>query len=552
MPHNTSQWVSHFIDGGWATDYGTTLYSSPNNGEVHIPWCTTCENVRFKLDGRFGKYPGLQVLGSAPVKAPQSSLGYVEDSTVRHLYNYTNMGSSLTGTSQLVAIVGSYFYVYSGGEFVRIGDVASTSTKQHHFSTFNDLLVIGGPYSWDQSTFQALAGTPPAFQYSIPHAGRHWAAGVPSAPSRLYYSVVGNPEDWVGSGSGSIDIDPGDGDAIVGLLSWKRELWVFKGPHRLSIHRITGTDPSDFARVPFIYGISAAGQGSIFPMGEDFGFFSPRGSCHSLTSTNQYGDYSQAYINYPLLSWFRNPQNIPGGTLGLSWQTVTDPIQNMTYCVMNNNLLQDNILGFAFMMDWRFQNETNPYPRFIPLNLNRRFSSVSLAYSIFNTTQMVPVLGDRDGRLYQEYPEYLHQYRVNDYADTEAIPYTVTTPALTYGPSVYKKTITAVSIDVNETFTTGNSETGTLDFSYSGRDIPAQTLSFTLTAGAKLGSFILGTDQLGGAQDRAGYSDDVNGESRAFVYTLQEDSPLVESIGSNVNVRHFGVLLSPSGESLEN
>lgn len=554
MPRNTPQWITHRITGGWATDYGNTFYGAPQGGSLEIPWCTTCENIKFQPNGSFGKYPGLHQIGDYPITSPPSSSGAIAASDVRHLFNYTRSGGTSSEVSQLIAIIGAYAYVIDSTGPTRIGDTLGGSVIHNYMSTFNDLLVIGGatPRSWDQTTFQSLAGTPPGFQFSTHHAGRHWAAGDPTTPSRLYYSVVGSPEDWVGAGSGSIDIDPGDGDAIVALLSWKRELWVFKGPNRLSIHRITGTTPSDFARVPFIYGVSAAGQGSLFQVGDDFGFWSPRGSCHSLTSTDQYGDYSQSYINYPLLSWFRNTNNITGGINASSWQSVTDTLQDITYCVLNNNHTVGGPYDVAFMMDWRFRSQTNPYPRFIPLKLNRPFSAVTLAYDAFNSTQLRPFFGDVRGRVYQEYPPSFAQYNVVRDDSYDGFEYRVETPALTYGPSVYQKTITGVSIDVRDDFNTSSGEYGELDFSYGGRGIPGQTLTFTNTLGSKLGSFTLGTDQLGGIHDVFHYADNVEGEGKAFVYTFVEDTPLTFNFGTDVVVDHFSILYTPSGESMEN
>lgn len=550
MPHFSSNWVQHQISGGWATDYGSTYYAAPQNGVLSIPWCRTCENIKFNIDGSFGKYPGLQTINNYPIKSPAGSL--VENSQVRFLYNYTRMGASLTGTSVLVGIIGSYLYSISLTEVNLIGAVYTSTTRVHYPSTFNDLLIIPGspPVSWDQTTYQNLAGTPPSFGFSTQHNGRQWAAGVSANPSRLYYSVLGNPEDWVGSGSGSIDIDPGDGDAIVALLSWKRELWVFKGPNRLSIHRITGSVTADFARVPFVYGISAAGQGSIFPTGNDFGFWSPRGSCHSLQASDTYGDYAQSYINYPLLSWFQNSNNVEGGEASITWQTITDPAQNITYCVMNNHPAYTPEGDLTFMMDWRFVTQENPYPRFIRLKLGKPISSVALVpRTSFNYT---PTFGDTNGNIYMEYLPSGPRYRVGNNDIVTTYPYRIETPALTYGSSTYEKTMAGVSVDIVSNFNGSNELYGELDFSYSGRGTPAQTITFTATTGSRLGSFTLGVDQLGGAHDVSNFAENVEGVSRAFTYTLVEDGALAAGFGTNVIVRNFGVLLTPSGESLEN
>ena len=552
MPHNSSQWVTHTIDGGWATDYGDTYYASPQNGQLRIPWLTTCENIKFYADGTFGKYPGVGLDYAAPIKAPGSSSGVIESSFVRNIYSYVKMGSSLSGTVKRVAIVGTWLYSYDSSSLSLVGDISSLGTSSHHLTTFNDLLIIGGPAiakSWDQSTFQSLAGTPPAFGFSTPHAGRHWAAGVSSAPSRLYYSAVGNPEDWTGSGSGSIDIDPGDGDAIVALLSWKSQLWVFKGPYRLSIHRISGTDPTTFSREPFVYGISAAGAMSIFPVGDDFAFWSPRGTCHSLTTTANYGDYTQGYLNFPILSWCRNPANLVNGLSSSSWQCVTDHAQNVTYSVLNNNpgIISGHTKPLLLVMDWKFRTDDNPYPRFIIIDLNRPFTSIGLLEGRFDHSQLIPTFGTNDGYLLQEYPPDISKLLNGD----TAFEYRLITPSLTYGPSVYTKTIMSVSVDIVSNFNTLNSRSGQLDLSYGGPNAPAQTINFATSTGTVLGTFTLDTDQLASENNTPDFYSNAVGESRSFVYTLVENSPVTALAGNDVRVKQFGALITPSGESME-
>ncbi len=558
MPHNQTQLITHVVDGGWATDFGKNVYVSPQEGELRIPWLAQCENVKFYPDGSFGKYPGLYNLYTAPIKSPASSTNLVEGSQARLLYNYIRMGSSLTGTSKSLAIVGSFLYDITNApeSIVQVGDVLPTATSVFHMTTFNDLLIIGGstPKSWDQTTFQTLAGTPPAFGFSTHHAGRHWAAGNASAPSRLYYSAVGNPEDWVGAGSGSIDIDPGDGDAITALLSWKKELWVFKGPHRLSIHRITGTTTSDFTRTPFINGISAAGPNAIFSVGDDFGFWSPRGSCHSLTATDAYGDYSQSYLNYPILSWCRNPTNISAGYYTKAWQTVTDRAQNITYSILNNHSLLNPQNSVVLLFDWKFRNESNPYPRIIKLTLGY-MSTVGMLPALFNNTTLVPTFGTWDGLIKQELEETAPYY-TNGGSQTgagTAFSYRLQSPALTYGPSYYTKTIHGLGVDfVDNQAGLVKTIQGNLELSVGGRQFPTQTITFNHDGFVGLGTFVLGTDQLGDLGDSTQFSENIAGESTAFTYTLVDNSSVAQSLYSvDTRVNHFSALIAPSGSSME-
>ena len=141
------------------------------------------------------------------------------------------------------------------------------SDKMPWAEVMNDYLILAStsttdvPATWDQTTYANLGGTPPNFAFHVQHKDRMWAAGVSGQLSRLYYSASGNHADWVGAGSGAIDVAPTDGDILTAIASHKNELIVFKGRSRRSIFRITGSAPTGadaFAMVPFIKGVGAA------------------------------------------------------------------------------------------------------------------------------------------------------------------------------------------------------------------------------------------------------------------------------------------------------
>jgi hypothetical protein len=153
----------------------------------------------------------------------------------------------------------------------------------------------------------------------VKHKNKMFAAGVHSNKSRLYYSDALNAEAWTGGDAGSIDIDPDDGDRITGLISHKNELFIFKGPHRLSVHRLTGsaaTGDDAYARIPFVTGVGAVNHNSIFRVNDDVVFASPRG-LHSLAATAAYGDYVEAFLARPILSYYQD--NLNHTLLNTSW-----------------------------------------------------------------------------------------------------------------------------------------------------------------------------------------------------------------------------------------
>lgn len=550
MPRNSTQHIYHTFSGGWATDYGPTFYGSPEAGQMRLPWLNQAENLLFTRDGGIEKWRGVNRHTSNHI-LKDFVLG---ETAIKAITDYWRSGSF--PTQKIVAAVGGSFFDVGEGSSSLIGvnSTLSNTTAPAHFSTFNDLLIMGmegmSPNSWDQTTFQTLAGTPPNFWFSTPHRGRHWASGNSSALSRLYYSAVGNPEDWVGAGSGSIDIDPGDGDAIVGMMSWKNELFVFKGPNRLSIHRISGSSPTDFTRNTFVTGISASGPQAIFQYGNDIGFWSPRGSCHSLTATDTYGDYIQSFINYPILSWCQDSSNISKGDNTIQWQAVTNPTEGYTLFNYSDRNAPYRTNNTCLMMDWKFLNQGEQYPRF------SRLTSVqpSTIGIILDSTQNTVYFGDQGGVIYRSKVESPPHRQGATYTTAlpqtgfKAIPLRLETPYLTYGPDIETKTVNNFSL------TLSTAHRSTVTVKWGGTKWPKQTTTIAQPGYTPLGTFVLGTDVLGVLGYQPVFCQDLSGDFRSIQYNIIEDSAIGSVTpfdGAGLTLMTFGVSLAPTGESTE-
>src|SRR3990167_2684710 len=294
---------------------------------------------------------------------------------------------------------------------------------------------------------------------------------------------------------------------IVGLASFKNELWIFKGPHKLSIHRITGSTPSGadaFARTTFIDGLSAANQHCIFQMGDDLGFVSPRGTVHSLKATNAFGDYNQAYLNYPILSWCRDNMNQNRRRF---WQAVTDPLRSYTLITfpLTGNTNNDRCL----LLDWRFLAQGEPYPRWSLWDFG---SFASLGYAIDTSNRPRIFAGAYDGFV----------YRLDQSARTHnstSIRYEITSPHLTYGSEYYLKTINCASIG----HASKNTNTATFGWTIDGGT--EQTQTFTQAGGGfQLDSSVLdGPDLLGGGTWSQRFLNELTGQGRSLQYHVTEN-----------------------------
>ena len=142
MPKQSTQLVTHTFGGGWATDYGNTHFGSPQNGQVVIPWLSRAENVRFSLTGwpqRFSGTEKLVISESTPLFVDQFG-----NTTVRGIYDYWRMGTTLTGVQQIMAVAGTSIYIMGSAlSPTKISGSTQISANSYvHFSTFNDLLII--------------------------------------------------------------------------------------------------------------------------------------------------------------------------------------------------------------------------------------------------------------------------------------------------------------------------------------------------------------------------------------------------------------------------
>ena len=520
-------YIKHTFGGGWATDFGPNAEVVPDqSGRVIVPFLTTAENVLYELDGGPHKSPGTVNVNSTALNSGAS---------VRGLYDFWRMGTAGSPSQKRIAVAGSIIYADAAdGTFSSIKTGVQT-TAVWHFSTFDDFLIIANdaaadvPMSYDGTTFQNLAGSPPNFAFSAKHHNYMFAAGVNTAPSTLYYSSSVNPEEWTGGTSGSIQIDPDDGDKITGLISHKNELWVFKGPHKGSIHRITGTSSSTWARETFIQGVGGVGPNSIFRFGDDIAFMWSDGSIRSLSATAAFGDMTESAMTFPINSWLLDHLTFNSLKRVIA---VTDPGSGRAYVSVpiNSSTTPNAIL----VLDYRFTPSR--------ISLLNAYNAVSMCGGLDPANQLKPVLlfGGSDG--------YVRRAgQPTRTVNATAISYLVTTPAFDYGAPHQLKTFEAGSVGIfprsNSSFTFGWTRDGNVE----------QTTSIAQGGTGVLGTaaanqFTLDTSTLGGSQfvDKW-FSAEEGGDFRTISYKFQDTNNNVD-----FEVHSFGSFIKPSGESLEN
>lgn len=539
MPAARTTAVRHMFQGGWATDYGPTVDIAPDysgkiggvTGRVAIPFLIDAENCLFELDGGPHKIGGTTKLNSVAVAG---------GAAVQGVYDYWHQGTAGSPVRKRILHAGTLIMRDNDdGTFLSLF-TGLTSGAIPAYSTFNDLLIISSdavgdvPKSWDGATAQNLAGSPPRFSFSCTHKNRSWAAGDYSNPSRLYYSANVNPEDWVGVGSGSIDIDINDGDMITGIASHMDSLFVFKGPNKGSIHRITGSSPTGsdaFARITFVRGMGASWHNAIFPFADDLGFVSQFGSVHSLSATQSFGSFEEASLSRSInVNWIRAHLNYT--RLRNIW-AVTDPLTSVVYitATWDGGTTNNTVLA----MDFRRA------PTIIAWSKITAYSMASLGLFVDSNGIRRVLGGGNDG--------FVRRLNVTDRSidGATALNYKVTTPSLNFGNPILMKTLERGSVGIAPK---GNF-TGT--FGWTRDNNAQQTQTFTQGGGDVLGSassnqFTLGTSALGGAQFVDRFMEfETGGEFRSIQFQITDTG-----MNQDIELHSITAAITGGAESTEN
>jgi hypothetical protein len=298
-------------------------------------WLTRADNLVLTTEGGITKRFGKVAINATTLGATVKILG----GTQFRLSSGTDY--QVVGTSD-----GRVVKILTDGTTANLATGKSTNAGvRYRFATYNDLLHItngyDAPMTWDGTTFQNMAGSPPATGQVIVMHGNRAFMTARAVPSRLYWSALNNTVSWTGTtDAGFMDVEPNDNSILIDLVSSIQELAILKGrrPYRLQgIGPLTGYTVADHLvpTVGSVGGISS--QGAVFALNDVF-YVSELG-LHQLTQTQQFGDLKEAFLSDRIEPYFRLDTDVSLSINQLNWSVLAYDSQanNLYVCVDSNN-----------------------------------------------------------------------------------------------------------------------------------------------------------------------------------------------------------------------
>jgi hypothetical protein len=237
---------------------------------------------------------------------------------VRAIKDFWRYGASLTPEQQHVAVSGASIFRSTGaGAWTAVSATSSFGSNTNlntNITIAQDYAVISDgvvqAVAYDMVTTTLLAPSTganwPIFEASQYHLARLFVGGISTAPSDVRYMAASNLFDSTGTDTGSLPIDPGDGDRVMGISeTFYGSLYVFKGPQKGSVHQISGTSPTTFARVKVAHGAPLQDQHALISTPTDIYWMSEYG-VHSLQTTVKFGNVEQAFLSLPIQRMWRD------------------------------------------------------------------------------------------------------------------------------------------------------------------------------------------------------------------------------------------------------
>ena len=193
-------------------DFGGGLNTKSPVTTIDYNQAADLQNINLLPSGGFEKRRGNTAFNSSAMESGASihGLGYYKQADADEF---------------LVCVVGTKIYTspMDGTMTDRTAALTIGAGNNNIWTSFvmnDNIHFVGGapnaPIVWTGSgNASALGGSPPSGSFGLTHNRRGFIGNTSSNPSRIAWSILGSPADWTGTGSGTQDIQEGDGDTLV-------------------------------------------------------------------------------------------------------------------------------------------------------------------------------------------------------------------------------------------------------------------------------------------------------------------------------------------------
>jgi hypothetical protein len=273
------------------------LSGSRNMSQVPITALIKATNVSYE-SGALQKEGGSSKYNSIAITGSPSVLGgwdWIHDGATQRMIVVLSDGTILKDSG-----AGNFPVTLKAGltvndvipTFTECGkEAAAQNRKLAIFTGVNAVQIL----SADGATSTDLS-TPPTDwtgtshpKFGVVHEGRLWGGGNTGDPHRLYYSMTSDHENFTGTGSGTVSVFPGDGEGLIGAVSYKGSLIAFK---KRGIYLVdTSSATVSNWRVSKIAGnLGCAGVKTYAQLENDAIFLDQNGEIRVASATQEFGD----------------------------------------------------------------------------------------------------------------------------------------------------------------------------------------------------------------------------------------------------------------------
>lgn len=417
----------------------------------------------------------------------------------------SSMGAvSVTGLFDFRLAAGTQFIVRATSDGKLWKDMSTTiktgwtaDKKVHILQSGDEVIFCNGadlPTVWDgvAGSTTNLANVPTDWtgsnypQQMIIHGSgnsvRNWALGCPSTPNIIYVTPDGTPKDFAQATVLTFNIETGDGSGIIGGVEFGDKLVLFSKTRSFIIND-SDTNTNNWGYNESQWYGGAANHRLIVKTPNDVVCMMENGEIYSVSAAQSYGDYQTASLSRPsfMHEWIKTYMKLSSIA---DFHAIYDPVLRAVkfFVVRTGGSAIDTALVYFIDKDpkdaWTILGNWD---------YESGYSCFSSALVRVSTGSWKIYTGSYAGRVWK-----LNEVNRDDNSNPYDSKYR--SPQLTFEDARVSKRYDTIRVI---TASSGATD-GTLKWWVDGEFISQKNFTFSSTGGT-LGSFVLDTDVLGGA-----------------------------------------------------